>query len=391
MNKYDTQICILSGQVDPNLLPILDGKTRPKKVIVLVSEEMKRNVDSFTSAIDALVDWEIVNVPDAYDIEAIENQLIDICADLDTDDLVVNITGGTKPMSIAAFTVCTQQQIPCFYIDTNNIVQLFAPNPTTSGFLVTKSHFEAKLNEKQFLKHYLQAHDFSLVDNDDDYGFIKESEFEDFISKVLTGDMSAAIKFLNYAASVAKDNYLAAEVKKHQDVKTNLILETLESLNWIKVYPSHDSSLLNIQFSNEKIRRFLNGIWLEIYIERQLKAVLPSVRIYRGLKAQSHKFRNELDIVFFYDNKVYIIEAKTLDFEIAGNEKQDVINKLSTVKKNFGGLNARAALVSFLDVPPELISRATKENIAMIKTGALRPVANFQGVLKQWIKAGSDK
>ena len=120
MNKFGTQICIISDQVDANLIPVLSKETRPNQLILLVSEKMQSRARDFVEAVKSLVKCEIVDVKDIYDIDAIETLMLEVCSGLDIQNTVVNITGGTKPMSIACFSICSQLKIPFFYMGTDN-------------------------------------------------------------------------------------------------------------------------------------------------------------------------------------------------------------------------------------------------------------------------------
>ena len=388
MNKFGTQICIISDQVDANLIPVLSKETRPNQLILLVSEKMQSRARDFVEAVKSLVKCEIVDVKDIYDIDAIETLMLEVCSGLDIQNTVVNITGGTKPMSIACFSICSQLKIPFFYMGTDNVVQLFIPGLVDSDKpRVTKSILNLDLSEKHFFNHYIKAHGFNSVQSGEQYRYLSEGQQEAFFARVMTGDMSKAIFALNGLSANARNKTLTIEIeKKFIPEKLNSLLDVLTDFGWVEVKKTQNEGHLSLAYRDEDIRRFLNGIWLELYVEKQLKAILPSVRIYRGLKAEAQRYSNELDLVFFYENKVYVIEAKTLDFSDSDNSRQDIIHKLKSVTSNFGGLNARSCLISFQKLPPYLLDRAVDAGIFVIQGNDLRPETSLQGKLKQWIQ-----
>ena len=42
MNRPRVHVCMVSAQPTPNLTPVLDKRTRPERVILLVSDDIKK-------------------------------------------------------------------------------------------------------------------------------------------------------------------------------------------------------------------------------------------------------------------------------------------------------------------------------------------------------------
>lgn len=111
---------LVGGQIWPNLLPILGFK--PSKVTFLTSSDPK---NSFRHSIEHLskAAKEMGVSFDCCILSTSGNQptLSDCMATLNnspsTYDLI-NLTGGSKPMSIAAYQHASDHKIPSFYLDT---------------------------------------------------------------------------------------------------------------------------------------------------------------------------------------------------------------------------------------------------------------------------------
>lgn len=48
---FDVQVCMVSTQAAPNLLPLLDDELKPKEVILLVTEAMKEKANQLQATI----------------------------------------------------------------------------------------------------------------------------------------------------------------------------------------------------------------------------------------------------------------------------------------------------------------------------------------------------
>ena len=111
-----TIISLIGQQPIPNLLPLLD--LRPDTAVLVYSEFTKPAYDTLRKL---LKEKGIKPVPlpvDAYNILAIEHDLEEkIAAEkIDVSNLIVNITGGTKIMSLAAWSVAAKLNLPFVYL-----------------------------------------------------------------------------------------------------------------------------------------------------------------------------------------------------------------------------------------------------------------------------------
>ncbi len=111
-------LCLVSAQVTPNLTPIIDPRTRPHTVVLALSAEMSERADWLERVIRPrgirVLRWPVDH---PYDIEQTQNQLLAQISEYPAhDQLVLNATGGTKPMSIAAYEIFRHLDLPIFYV-----------------------------------------------------------------------------------------------------------------------------------------------------------------------------------------------------------------------------------------------------------------------------------
>ena len=376
MKKYATQICTVSDQVDANLLPILKKEIRPDNVVLLVTDQMQATADRLQNSIQDLVKVSRYRVKDINNIRQIQELLLQVNISLeDESDVMVNITGGNKPSCIACYQYCVDQQIPYFYIDKNGHYQ------SGVGKDIEEGELSFRLTEKEFNR-YVQAHGYKILDTETTLSPRVADHKDEFFSFVLNGQLKSQ--------SVAQLNWCAAEAYPSLNVKVSerseefdALLDQLERFGWVTYKGS------TLHFVNEACRDFLNGKWLEVYLQEVLQEALGGVKIYRGLTFgtnQSNKhFKNEFDLVFWYNNKVHVFEVKTSKLNAADNAKQNVIHKLTQLTENFGGLTAHPALISYQPLCPELAARAQDSQVGVFAGHCLMNRQQLIGKLKQWI------
>ena len=109
---------IIGNQPWPNFLPILAIK--PQKVTFLTSVDTRGDFAKSAKAIHQAASE--LNCTFEFDIIKTKSEAPSIheCSEVlkDISPSIINITGGTKPMSIAAYLLAQTNKIPSFYLDT---------------------------------------------------------------------------------------------------------------------------------------------------------------------------------------------------------------------------------------------------------------------------------
>lgn len=108
-----TVISLIGEQNLPNLLPILHLK--PAQVILVYTSFTEETAVRLTKLIKDQTDVTLLAV-DAYDIDGTKNKLVKAVVALPDSDVLVNFTGGTKMMSLAAYQTAVELDAPIFYL-----------------------------------------------------------------------------------------------------------------------------------------------------------------------------------------------------------------------------------------------------------------------------------
>ena len=118
--KSTTLVCLIGEQPIPNLLPIFHFS--PSHV-VLVMTRLPRLVPIVNALKQVLQEKNIITtlltLSNEYSISDCYTELEEQLRQKDIVPTHINITGGTKPMSLAAFLLAEKNSLPVYYLESN--------------------------------------------------------------------------------------------------------------------------------------------------------------------------------------------------------------------------------------------------------------------------------
>lgn len=380
--RFDTHVILVSGQPSPNLIPALDTRLKPREVVMLVTPDMAQRGDWLRDVLQpAGIKVSQVALPDPYDVAAMRDQILNVVSDREAESLVLNATGGTKPMAIAAYEVFYSAGLPVLYVhpEEDRLIWLYPHDQPTVA-----------LANQIRLPVFLKAHGTAVANRPAHYGVqqVVRELAKTLVLNVAT--FQSALPTLNfYAATAANSPLLRSKPLSHdalRDPHLRALLERFESAELLII--ENDC----LRFADESARFFANGGWLEQYVYsvvQSLKAETTAIQdIGRGLDVMRSQngqpVKNELDVVFLARNRLYIVECKTRQFK---DEKSpvgaDALYKLEALKKLLGGLQAQAMLVSYQPLADHVLNRSRDLQIETCQGAQLNQLGER---LQAWIR-----
>ncbi len=371
IRRHDVHVCLVSEQATPNFIPVLDARFRPHEVILIVSPQMRERARWLKEALRRRVERVTEHViEDAWDIPRIHEALLDLVAQREGVDLALNVTGGTKPMAIAAQEVFHAAKLPIFYVHParNEVMPLFSDEPPF------------RIEERVRLADYLAIHGFRELRLDQrEYSedhFLYAAEFVKEVRR-----FAGPLRTLNWLAGRAKGTLRMALARHSDDPRLGELLDKLERYGIARM----EKRVLI--FPDEAARSFANGGWLELHIARVIDECAGELGVQdcaRSLEVESGGGApNELDIAFLAHNRLFLIECKTkrldgLETEGPGAESLYKLDSLTAL----GGLNTRGMLVSYQPIERWDRQRAADLGIRIIEGEQLRNMADH---LRKWV------
>ena len=378
-------ICLVSQQAAANLLPALDPTLKPAKIVLVVTAKMQRQAAHLTAVLkENAIQAELLQLSNEQDFHQTENELIELAARLEEHTVTLNITGGTKLMSVAAQSVAQASRWRMFYVDADTDRAIWLGQGKTSPH---------PLQEQLKLRHYLRSYGFELTSkpNRSQASAAQQRLTQTLVEQV--GSLEASISVLN---ALAQD----AENRRSLGVPMNDWQRDSRSLDVLLRY-FEDAAALSvqgdrIQFASEAARDFVKGGWLELHAIQAVHQVTGPLGIRdkaMGLEVQdvTTQTRNELDIAFMARNRLFVMECKTARIDrpqgqgdrTAPPKANDTLFKLAENCRRIGGLGTRGMLVSYRKLqPPEM----TLAEALGIKVVAGSDIARLPEKLKHWVQ-----
>lgn len=351
--------CMASAQTAANINSI--SEIQPDKVVVAVTESMTDNAKALMTEINNLgKKVENLNIKNEHSLKALNQQYEAWLEQHFDDEIIVNITGGTKLMSISAFTVFGSYGFRCFY---QNI------NPSQMVWLDDESTVSG-IGQKIPLELYLRSYQFNvdkkikLADISREYKDYADFWHEELSRAGWFDDIARLISKLNAHTSEKK---IKADELKHfsfNEEEQEVLQDLSQATGLFKIKSSQEISC------EQKDRAFLNGGWLEVLVADCLRGadfrdICQSVEIAKSTQRHNSHTRQEIDVMAMRQDKLYIIECKTINWEKKKSEASASIYKLSSLS-HIGGLNTQAIFVSLYDLPASAKTRAAEMGIRVI-------------------------
>ena len=280
-------------------------------------------------------------------------------------------------MSIAAYEVFRDLLRPVFYVH---------PEQDRVIWLYPSEQAGQDLADRIKLPEFFQAYGATITDQGDKLGV--PAVYRELTEKIINdiAYYAKALGSINYLAQLATGR-LSVELNAQQmgDMFLADLIALFSANNLVRLEKN------KLIFANEAARFYVNGGWFEQHVyglclnikkEAGIQDIGRSVQVDR--QHQNKPVRNEMDVTFLKDNRLYIIECKTKRYK--DNDQgagADTLYKLDTLKDLLGGLQAKAMLISFAELGEYDKQRAGDLNISLCCYQQLPKLTEY---LLKWIK-----
>ncbi len=360
MQQFETQLIIVSGQMIPNVTPVLDEAIRPGKVILCASNTMQKKAEAMATFFNKKnVETEIFSLGYAYNFVELQERFLELASGFGPQEsIAINLTGGTKLMTIAAQMVFDDR--PCFYVvlENSQILMLDTQNPSAY-----------QIQDKIRLHDYFALHGYSVK---------QQNRKKKISSESVLMCETLLKKYDTYKKQLGTLNYLAAKAEEEDSltIRNEISDDTCGLLDLFYKQGSisyYDDT--KIEFSSTHARDFCKGFWLEEYVANELKKVDEQLGLQdfsASIEVESSTgTKNEIDAAFLYKNELYVIECKTARMNEKGS---DVLYKLDSIS-GYAGLYTQSIVATFKEMSKFDRKRARDLKINLIEGRDLNRLA----------------
>ena len=341
--KKIISVCCIGDQAAPNLLFLgqLERMKFTDHLFISTNEMKKKKRDEHLKEAcgeNVAVSIVYVEADDLFDTISVVNNFIAEKKLLDAE-FHVNLTGGTKMMSLGTWEVFKNRQSFFYYKPfSGNKIQKIDPDNLNFG----KSEFEA-IDYMIPLEVYCSS-----------YGIKIERVGEPL--KSFEDNRLFFSKFVKDNHELSEDDFSFLRSIKKTGIKTPTLVSYTKELGW-----ADDQNI------SSKQAKYLTGGWLEEYVYGKLKLAgnLNEDLISLSLVVNVEGLSNEFDVVFMRNNKLCIIECKVAVNKV---EIQNAFHKLSNLSTKFGSNIALYLIIAKTEASniPHLKEQADKFKVEIL-------------------------
>lgn len=367
-----TLVCLISHQHVPNLLPV--KAIRPDNLLLLVTAGMQQNSHWFVQALavgglDYSGRCTIINIKSENSVEEVKASLNAEYNRQVRDEWIINITGGTKPMSIGAHAFARENNLKAIYIvesDQYLAIDLSGGEPVALG------------NEHVSATEFLAGYGYEIRNVKDlDRQNEMASRWQD-LGAILTlhHDDGEVQKFLAVLQGM-KEDVIRRSRRKWE--KEGLLLKSEDGL-WISnadvrtricnIFALREYEKVITGHLDRQAVEFLTGRWLEYFVYGLLVPLMPAyvrcVQVGLTVGQSGPGESNEFDLSFMAERAFCIVECKT------GAQRHDpkgdaVLYKMEAIKAGLGAIRVNAFLTT---TAPNVIDPVTGDTRESLKNRA---------------------
>lgn len=338
---------LVSGQNLPNL--IAAKIINPDENLFLCTNQSIRQFEVFKRIFPNSKSLII----DAWDYDKIKFQIKDFLDNHSNDETILNFTGGTKIMSLAAFELFKEQKKECYYINTENNEYI---NFKGDGNTINKFPIEVKLTISEILDINNQQFELGQSELNTSYNQLKE---------IISKNYKIQTKLLSVASEFQKNKEVYEKKITEGNLKgSQIIFKNKKS--YIKLI-LNNNELITLEEEGRNLLEFIFGKWFEYdCLDSLIKLnffdeIRPHINIIRKTAKKGDKLidKNEIDIFGIKGIYTYIFECK------AGNIKAEAVDKLVAIKETYVG--RYSSLIFITKFPLDINNTAHKNVLEKIK------------------------
>lgn len=353
-----TLICLISGQLAPNLLSVIHFN--PTQVILVHTEETYEYAVRFQDLLSN--SYQIPHIKKwqtrPFDPEKIQERALALKETLAGQEILLNYTGGTKPMAIQFVRLFEQAGAQLLYVDTQQ-----------ECFWLTK---EKETKEQPFDFHFGLPTLFNLQKVDlraqkDENEIEQLSELSDFLLNErrentfdeLTNIIKAAVSARTENKNISSWNPMVSAgpltIETPQKYGQNI------QVSWRgRKYPQKNKSFWLDYFTGGWFEQWTFRIMKEIDVYDDVRC---NVTIRPNEMTGNNDIKNEIDVAAICNTIPVFLECKT------GRVDQKSITNLKSMVDEYGPTYSEGVLVCFYPLHDNVLREKVKDYNLMLIEG----------------------
>jgi len=365
-------LALAGEQPMPNLIPIL--QYRPRVVRFIVSQRTKIHAQNTITALKLnrrtkRIDADVEPSVDPYDIDATEQACLRVVKRFRAEDVVFNITGGTKTMVIGAYQVALRHRLPMVYVVTEK-GRILHLNPDGS-------REDEEITARVSVPIYFAAHGITAG--------VKRPWSDKYqeIALYMAQHVCEATRVLD-AARQCISTSLRPVLLKNPTAEEQAVVQALANWGLVETAPAGGDLPIQVK-QDPKVCKFLGGTWLEVYVyatcarrEDLFDFIAGDVHIRKP--AGGELVLNQLDVVVTKRARLTICSCKTERHELEDKgENKGIIYELDSIsrREQTGIYCGKVVVTHQVDLTTAFRARAKNSEVHIVDGSELADVAEI--------------
>ncbi len=334
-------IQLVGAQAQPNV--ICAKAINPDILINLYTSKtqiQKNNIETFCRKKYPKIELHSEKMEDFPSVKETFNKCLSLIESYAGNDIYINYTGGTKPMSIGAFLVDLKKKVELLYVDGTEIKKGIELSPDGKVSLSLEEILLAagkKITKKDLTEAELEiAQEIRRQKARTPHWFLSlyAPQKEESLKQTFKEDQEEFKKKLQkYELKINRD----AEREEFRP-----LINLLEKHGWLTRNKGQLCFGATQFKSLQNQNTFITGAWWEAVLVNELRKILPESEVYWSVFCDNL----EDDIALAIDGRFYLISCKTGN----ANEKYSFTKEFRRIKdraKDLGGINGTAVFAYY--------------------------------------------
>ncbi|MGC9457853.1 MAG: Card1-like endonuclease domain-containing protein [Halothiobacillaceae bacterium] len=374
-----THLALVSHHPMPTLGPLLDPGLGCQKAILVAGREREQHAWHQAAVLERHgLAVQVETVRSAYDLTKLRQDLALLLPA--EEEAAINVTGGSKLMSIAAHMAAEELGHAAYYIHLHE----------DSVLWLNRDWPAHAIADRVGLVDYLRAIGLEAARQPTTpfSGDAHALALEIASNAALFEQLQAFTGIIQTGKSQkrAPHKFNRKERRKYNRLEVEL------RAAGIGRWESPDKPLSAFVFTHPQGLGFINGVWLEYLAEAVVRRLAEKTSLIhdveRGLLVRvpgedaTSTLVNELDVMFLFDNALFMIECKT-----GKNQNQKItedLHRLETLRDQLGGIRGKALLLSLKQPGANMMRRASTMGIGVC--AGFEELSRLEAVIVDWLE-----
>lgn len=293
-------LIVTGGRVLPDILML--HYLQPELVVIIAPQEgwlYQKILTDVTRTLPSCTVQIIANI-DAFDFNACMQACVEACLSYPEWDWTFTTSSSSKIMSLAAYEIAKQRNIPLWLID---VMHEKVASLVRDIEVDTHRFFHITVDK------YMKSYGYTIADDRsaNDYHQSKLLAWSNVMQELILSPDTEIIHNLLKATPLTNR---PVRVMLHPELKTSALLQSLVQNGLLEITQDSDDHKISCSMSYESAH-FLMGDWLAFWVWHEVIKAGVADDCRWGFRIRNGQVQFDIDLVIIFKTRLLLVECKT--------------------------------------------------------------------------------